>query len=124
MSSEHAVEQVPLAEQRRDRSAFVQCRESITFRLPPREAKGFTHNTNSMPGRVRWPQADDLFVTVTLPPGVAQRERHCPASVYVHLMDKIDYPLIHANVEGARCPGLESSLAPPTRRRRCRCRGR
>jgi hypothetical protein len=39
MSSEHAVEQLPLAEQRRDRSAFVQCRESITFRLPPREAK-------------------------------------------------------------------------------------
>ncbi len=32
------------------------------------------------------------FVTVTLLPCVAQRERHCPASVSARLMDKKDYP--------------------------------
>jgi hypothetical protein len=33
-----------------------------------------------------------LFVTVTLLPCVAQRERNCPASVFPRLMDKIHYP--------------------------------
>lgn len=38
------------------------------------------------------PLVDELFVTVTLLPCVPPRERRRPASVYIRLMDKIDYP--------------------------------